>query len=545
MTKIPTRVLIVDDDTTLLTALTGALALRMPEIDVETCQSGQAALEMVTKTEYDAVISDIKMPGMDGLTLLTKIRSIQPELPTLLITGHGQHDLAVQALRGGAFDFIQKPVERDYFVASLARAIRVRKLDRQIQQQQRELTNHADRLELAVESRTEQLRELNRRKDAFVATLSHELRNPLACILTAAEFLLLSEDEESQSTGENCRIIMQQAGHMRRLLDDLLDLSRINCDKIILRKTRVSLQGIIDTSVVSTLPLMRERRHELHIRVAPAVEDCMLNVDATRVEQVVVNLLNNAAKYSDPGCQVELIVDQEGTDIVIAVKDEGIGIPNHVLSRVFEPFVQAEDSGQRTEGGLGIGLALVRQLVALHGGSVTASSEGEGKGSCFTVRLPIGAESEAEAEPEPAAVAAEPSTQRPPSRRVLVVEDQRALAWQIQRLLEKHGQEVVGVHSDGPSAIDAALTHLPDLIFLDIGLPGMSGYEVAQRIRECPELDRTMLVAVTGYGTTEDRSRAFESGFDFHLVKPCSLQSLAECLQQSTQSRQHARTPPG
>ena len=541
MNECITRVLIVDDDRALLTALTGALGLRMPEIEVETCDSGQAAIEAIAENDYDAVVSDIKMPGMDGLTLLQEVRSIRPELPTLLITGHGQHDLAVQALRGGAFDFIPKPVERDYFIASLARAVRVSKMNRQLQQQQDELASHADRLEQAVESRTEQLRESNRRKDEFVAMLSHELRNPLACILGAAELMMLPEGGEVQATGETCRMIVQQAGHMSRLLDDLLDLSRINCNKIILRKKRVPLQGILDAAVSATQPLILERGHALHVDVAPEASATEMHADATRLEQVVVNLLNNAAKYSNAGGQIRLTVHREGSDIVIAVADDGIGIPAELLSSVFEPFIQVEASGRRAEGGLGIGLALVRQLVDLHGGSVTAASDGDGQGSCFTVRLPVAAASESAGGANASAGAA---IQQPP-RQVLVVEDQQGLARLTQRLLEKCGQQVVGVVSDGPSAIEAAREHLPDLILLDIGLPGMSGYEVAQRLRQFPELDQTLLVAVTGYGTAEDRDRALESGFDFHLVKPCTFANLSKCLQQTARPRQRAPTATG
>lgn len=540
MNTSPTRVLIVDDDRALLTALTGALKLRMPEIEVDTCESGVAAIEAIRRNDYDAVVSDIKMPGMDGLALLKEIRSIQPELPTLLITGHGQHDLAVQALRGGAFDFIQKPVERDYLVASLARAIRVRTMGRQLQQQQEELASHADRLEQAVESRTEQLRELNRRKDGFLATLSHELRNPLACILSAAELMLLPEREsESDAINpemESCGIIVQQASHMRRLLDDLLDLSRINCNKISLRKKHVPLRRVIDAAVASTKPFMLDRRHTLQVNMAPTVAAGYVHADPTRLEQVVVNLLNNAAKYSDPGGQIQMTVERDGTEIIIAVEDDGIGIPQHVLSSVFEPFVQVEADGRRTDGGLGIGLALVRQLVELHGGGVTASSEGENKGSCFTVRLPIAVE----ATRSSTADEAEHGADRPPSRRVLVVEDQDGLALLTQRLLEQDGQQVIAVASDGPSAIKAALAHSPDLILMDIGLPGMNGYEVARRLRELPQFDDTILVAMTGYGTNEDRDRAHASGFDFHLVKPCTFKTLSECIRTSWQPRRSA-----
>ena len=239
------RILIVDDDPALLTALSGALKLRLPEIVVETCDSALAAVKKISASDYDAVVSDIKMPGMDGLALLKEIRMLRPELPTLLITGHGQHDLAVQALRGGAFDFIQKPIDRDYVVAALTRALQMRKMTRQLQEQQKALANHAAELEQAVEDRTEELRLANRRKDEFIATLSHELRNPLAPIRSGLEILQM----EAAGNGETIGLIQEQLRHLVRLVDDLLDTSRIMQGKVELRKEAVELVVLIDRSI--------------------------------------------------------------------------------------------------------------------------------------------------------------------------------------------------------------------------------------------------------------------------------------------------------
>jgi FixJ family two-component response regulator len=275
------RILIVDDDPALLTALSGALKLRMADLDVETCDSALAAVKKITQTEYDAVVTDIKMPGMDGLALLKEIRTLRPELPTLLITGHGQHDLAVQALRGGAFDFIQKPIDREYVVASLSRAIRVRKLDRQLQQQQAALANHAAELEQAVEERTEQLRMANRRKDEFLATLSHELRNPLAPIRSGLEILKM----EGKSDQEIIDLMQEQLLHLVRLVDDLMDTSRMMQGKIELRKESVDLLKLIDQSVKTIRPNIEARGQEF-VSDLPK-QPIWLHADPVRIVQII------------------------------------------------------------------------------------------------------------------------------------------------------------------------------------------------------------------------------------------------------------------
>jgi len=531
------RILIVDDDPALLAALNGAMQLRMPEVTVETCDAALAAIDKVARMEYDAVVTDIKMPGMDGLALLKRIRTVQPDLPTLLITGHGQHDLAVQALRGGAFDFIQKPIDRDYFVASLSRAIRVRKMDRQLKRQQKSLENHAAELEQAVEARTQQLRDANRRKDEFLAMLAHELRNPLACILSSAELVLL-EGENSGSANENCQIIVQQSQQMRRLLDDLLDLSRISRNKIGLRKTKLPLSQVIDPAIRSIRDTIQERKQNLLVSVARDIAEQNVLADTARLQQVIVNLLVNAAKYTEPGGEIRFSAWREDADVLIQVEDSGIGIAPHLLHAIFEPFVQADDTGPSANGGLGIGLTLVRQLVQLHGGSVSAASEGIRKGSRFTVRLPIVADAETTVLP------LDSPQGTLPARRVMLVEDQSSLARLMRCLLEKLGQKVVAVASDGPSALEAAARHRPDLIFMDIGLPGMSGYDVARRIREFPQLDHTVLVAMTGYGSPDDQREARLAGFEHHLIKPCSCESIADCLRNASPSHESRHAPP-
>ena len=516
-------ILIVDDDAALLTALSGALKLRMADIAVETCDSAQAAIQKIAQTEYDAVVTDIKMPGMDGLALLKEIRQLQPELPTLLITGHGQHDLAVQALRGGAFDFIQKPIDRDYVVASLARAIRVRKLDRQLQKQQQALANHAAALEQAVEDRTEQLRIANRRKDEFLATLSHELRNPLAPIRTGLELL----EMEGKSDRDIIRLMQEQLRHLVRLVDDLLDTSRIMQGKIELRKEPVELTALIERSVKTVRPMVDLRQQEL-VAFLPD-RPIWLNADPVRIVQIVENLLNNSIKYTDAGGRIELTVRLQNGQAVISVRDTGIGIESELLPNIFELFTQSARSLDRAQGGLGIGLTLVQRLVELHDGSITAHSEGPGEGSLFIVRLPVQQE-----QPETESSARRNRTH--PGRRIVVVDDNKGAANMLSMLLTKSGDHEVAMAYDGPSALEKIKEFAPEIVLLDIGLPGMDGFQVARALRESPQFRHIILIALTGYGQEADRKRSKEAGFDRHLVKPVQLAEVEELLIEFQQS---------
>lgn len=515
------KILVVDDDPALLVALREALRLRMPQVNVETCDSASVALERVKSTDYDTIVTDIKMPGMDGLTLLAEIRRLKPDTPTLLITGHGQHDLAVQALRGGAFDFIQKPLDRDYFVASLTRAIRMRQLGRQIEAQQRALEEHATRLEQTVEERTRELREANSAKDEFLAMLAHELRNPLASIRSAVELMGLCRPDDP--VREEARAaIERQVYHMTRLQDDLLDISRITRNHITLHKKKLELTSVVASAVMSIRPAAERFGHTLNF--ASTKSPMPLEGDQTRLEQVVVNLLNNAIKYTPNGGRIDVRLDREGDYALVEIRDTGIGIASEMLPRIFEPFMQVDRALDRAQGGLGLGLTLVRKLVELHGGSVQAQSSGEGCGSAFMIRLPLTSQDPAQNNSQPL------RRFDTPSRRVLLVDDNAVLSRMTRLLLEKCGHDVVATAADGPAAIDAASEHRPEVILLDIGLPGMDGYEVARRLRQICDLDQTMLIAVTGYGQEEDRRRCYEAGFDEHVVKPVSVEVLQELL---------------
>ena len=375
------------------------------------------------------------------------------------------------------------------------------------------------RLEQELRSRLAELAENDRRKDEFLAMLAHELRNPLAAISTAVQ--LTAPFGDSEQSEWSMEVINRQIKHLARLIDDLLDVSRITRGKIRLRKETVDIAPILKSAVETVRSLLDERKHELTMAVTPGT--LRLEADPTRLEQILSNLLSNAAKYTDNGGHIWLSADREGHDIVIRVRDTGIGLAPEKLPQIFELFVQGDRSLARSEGGLGIGLTLVRSLTEMHGGSVTAASEGPGKGSEFTIRL------SAAVRPETSAGQAEPPGPGEVHSRVLVVDDNLDLARGLARLLKLIGHEVRMVH-DGPSALEAARSFRPDVVLLDIGLPGMDGFHVARLLRaeDCGRDAR--IIAISGYGHEEDRRRSREAGFDHYLVKPIDYRSLVPLL---------------
>jgi PAS domain S-box-containing protein len=375
-------------------------------------------------------------------------------------------------------------------------------------------------LERELERRLEELAEADRRKDEFLAMLAHELRNPLAAISNAG--LVLGERRGGDSRSEELLgVIGRQIRHLSRLVDDLLDVSRFTHGRIELRKAPVELAPVVAGAVETARPLIEARGHTLSTSLPG--EPLWLEADATRIEQVVANLLNNAAKFTEPGGRIELSVEREADEAVLRVRDTGTGIPPDLLPRVFDLFVQGERSLDRAHGGLGIGLTLVRNLVERHGGTVEAASEGPGRGSELTVRLPLLDGTAADA-PAPAA----PETRRE-NARILLVEDNEDAAAALAELLRIWGHRVEVVH-DGPSALRAARAEPPDLVLLDIGLPGMDGYEVARALRELPGLGAVTLVALTGYGQDSDRLRSSLAGIDHHLVKPVAPDQLRRLI---------------
>ncbi|MGZ3486553.1 MAG: response regulator, partial [Isosphaeraceae bacterium] len=373
------------------------------------------------------------------------------------------------------------------------------------------------RLEEELRRRAEELAAADRRKDEFLAMLAHELRNPLAPISNALEAIRLARSNAA-ATEEALNIARRQIGHMARLLDDLLDVSRFTLGKVHLRKVPVDLTTILRQAVETSRSLIEKNGHEL-LTSFPA-EPVWLDGDPTRLAQIVANLLNNAAKYTDRGGRIALVADREGDEAVVRVRDNGIGLSAEMLPRVFDLFAQADRSLDRSQGGLGIGLTLVRSLVQLHDGNVSVESRGPGQGSEFIVRLP--ASSRAQSTPVANKDATSAVESAYPLLRLLVVDDSQDSARSLARVLKLWGYEVRVAH-DGPEAIEAASAEAFDVILLDIGLPGINGYEVAERLRDQFGSARPVLVALTGYGQAEDLARSQSVGFDDHLVKPVNL----------------------
>jgi signal transduction histidine kinase/DNA-binding response OmpR family regulator len=369
-----------------------------------------------------------------------------------------------------------------------------------------------------------ELAESDRRKTEFLATLAHELRNPLAPLSSGLQVMKLAASDAAAI--ERTRGMMErQVNHMVHLVDDLLDVARITTGKVDLKKERVDLQTVIASAVETSMPLIEAGRHELVVQMPDEV--LLLEIDLTRVAQVVSNLLNNAAKYTPVRGRIGLSVRREGAEVVIAVSDTGIGIPPASMPTVFEMFTQVGRNMERAQGGLGIGLSLVRRLVELHGGTVTAASDGVGRGSTFTLRLPLMVD-EAAAPGRTAPVRALDDSAAP-SLRVLVVDDNVDAADTLAALLEMGGH-ATRVANDGTQALEMAQAFRPQVVFLDIGLPGMNGYEVARRMRSTPGMESGILVALTGWGTREDRERSSEAGFDHHLTKPADMAAVENLL---------------
>jgi PAS domain S-box-containing protein len=375
--------------------------------------------------------------------------------------------------------------------------------------------------DMTERKRMETLEHEGRQTTEFLAMLGHELRNPLASIRNAVEIIRAKEVSDPSVLWAR-DLIDRQLGHLTRLVDDLLDMSRITSGKVTLHQEPLDLALLVSRAAESTRPLFEQRKHEL--AVALPSEPLPVRGDTTRLSQVTLNLLNNAAKYTPEGGHVRVAVAKEGAQAVLRVTDDGIGMTPDLLPLVFNLFTQGERALDRSEGGLGIGLTLVRKLVSMHGGTVEASSPGPGRGSEFVVRLPALPSGSWQA-----AADAPASAPAPRKRRILVVDDNADAGDTMALLLQIWGNEV-HVARDGPGALAAAAAHHPEIVLLDIGLPGMTGYEVAEQLREMPGMAGAALIAMTGYGQEEDRRRSREAGFAFHLVKPVPPDALQKLL---------------
>jgi PAS domain S-box-containing protein len=391
------------------------------------------------------------------------------------------------------------------------------------------------RSEEALKALRDRLQEADRRKDEFLAMLAHELRNPLAPISNSVQILRMTEALDP-AVSRLSEIIDRQVTHMARLIDDLLDASRITQGKISLRREIVELATIISNAVETTRPTIEAPGHQFAISLSPEV--MTLNADSVRLAQVIANLLTNAAKFTPPGGQIWLTARREGNEAIVSVRDTGLGIPREMQSRVFEMFAQVHSPAERQQGGLGIGLALARRFIEMHEGRIEVTSAGPGQGSEFIIHLPLIPDAMRALPREPHRVVPKVSL---PARRILVVDDARAAVYTMGKLLEKLGQDV-RTSGDGETALEMARAEPPDVVISDLGMPNLDGYEFARRLRQEPGLDKTVLVAVTGFGQEEDRQRAKEAGFEFHLVKPVSIQVLQDLLISLTSSGRWTRS---
>ena len=479
--------------------------------EVEPVADGLEALQAARRRAPELVLTDVMMPRLDGFGLLRELRS-DPALcdtPVIMISARAGEEARIEGVQAGVDDYLIKPFSARELLARVEAHARMARMRREARE--------------AIARSEEALREADRRKDDFLATLSHELRNPLAPIRSGLHVLRLA-GADAETRRRALGMMERQVTQMVRLVDDLLEVSRITRGTIELRKQTVDLAEVVRAALESSAPAMDAARLRLIVDLPP--EPLMLRADAVRLSQVLVNLLHNASKYTDEGGEIRLVARAEGAMARVSVRDTGIGIHGDLLPRVFDPFVQGEDSFQRGRTGLGIGLTLVRRLVELHGGSVEAGSQGPGRGAEFTVLLPLCGDGRHGAEaprlPDPPAGAG-------PPLRILVVDDSRDAADSLVMMLGMMGHDLRTTY-DGRQAIGLAEHFRPDLVLLDIGMPEMSGHDVARRIRKEPWGRAMVLVALTGWGQEDDRRRSREAGFDTHLVKPVDPADLVRMI---------------
>ncbi len=550
----PVNILLVDDQPGRLLSYRAILEpLGEHLVDA---QSGTEALRRLMDGEYAVILLDVNMPGLDGFETANLIHQHPrfEKTPIIFVTAVNVSDM--DRLRGyklGAVDYVSVPVIPEILrskvmvlvelyrkrrelqlanerLAAANEALQVEKareleiLNSSLRQANAQLANRNAELLAQVTVREiaeTRLLELDRRKDEFLATLAHELRNPLASLGNAISLFRIAESRgEALPTVDHNRLndtMQRQLDLLVRLIDDLLDVARINQAKLTLQAEPTTLQAVLESAIETASPLLHAGHHPLDVQLPePAIA---LLGDRHRLSQVFSNLLNNAVKYSDPGQPIVVKVDCDGGQVEVSIIDHGIGLRREDAREIFELFTQVDTSVERARGGLGIGLTLVRRIVEMHGGQVQARSEGLGQGCSFSVYLPL---LEQTHEPAPAP-AARPANA--PRRRVLVVDDNQDSADTLAMMLELLGHDSRRLY-DPHEAVDAVAAFEPQVVFLDIGMPGLNGYELARRLRAAPGGQALVLVAVTGWGQPEDRRRTKEAGFDHHLVKPPEVEAI-------------------
>ncbi len=453
----------------------------------------------------DAAFSD---PAFDKLLASLALQPPWSDVPIILLCQSGTAPPSAHRIMDMLRNvtLLERPTSSRTLLSSVQAAIRARARQYQL----RDKFEEAKRTENQLRAVEMTLRDADHRKDLFLATLAHELRNPLAPIRTAAQILAVpTVDPEQLQWAKN--VIQRQVSHMALLLDDLLDIARITQGKLELKKSRVTLSEVVASAIEAARPLIDRKEHSLTVTLPS--HELEFEADPLRLSQVVSNLLTNAAKYTDPKGHIELTGIVQNDKLSLTVTDDGIGIAQEALAGIFEMFSQVDGASARSDGGLGIGLALVKGLLDLHGGSIAAHSDGAGHGSRFTVQLPLTSGVTDRCEQTGNSIA------KPATRRVLVADDNKDAADALAMLLELSGHDVKVVH-DGNSALSVARTFRPDVALIDIGMPDLSGYEVAQRLRREPWGVSMYLVALTGWGRDDDRQQAKVAGFDKHITKP-------------------------
>jgi len=500
------RLVVADDNADMRDYLRRLLGARW---QVETVANGRQALAAIRAARPDLVITDVMMPELDGFGLLGELRGDPAlrELPVIMLSARAGEEARIEGLQAGATDYLGKPFASRELVARVETLL-MRAALRSAEQA------HERQLREALAGARHDAEAANRAKDEFLAMLGHELRNPLAPILTALELMRLRPGVGAE---RERAVIERQVQHLVGLVDDLLDVSRITRGKVELRSEPLQVGDLIARAIEVVTPLLEEHRHLLSVEVAGGLA---VHGDPGRLSQVMSNLLTNAAKYTPSGGRIAVRAWCDGDRAMISVTDNGIGIEPAMLERVFEPFAQARQAIERAQGGLGLGLAIVDNLVKLHRGTVTAHSDGLGRGSVFTLALPLLGEPPVAREAPPA-----PRATTASEARILIIDDNVDAAQLLADVLAAGGYDTLAAH-DGPSALQAAEAFRPQIAVVDLGLPVMDGFELARLMLAEPALTGTKLVALTGYGQAEDRARTAAAGFEAHLVKPVDIEQL-------------------
>jgi signal transduction histidine kinase len=528
-TRDPVNILMVDDQPAKL--LTYELILSELKENLIRAGSAKEALEHLLRTDIAVVLMDVSMPDIDGFELAAMIRQHPRYQKTAIILVSAIHLTDLDRLKGyevGAVDYVPVPVVPEILRAKVSVFADLYRKTQQLTRLNAELERRVSERTADLQASTERLEEADRRKDRFLATLAHELRNPLAPIASATKIIGMKATADPNVQWAR-QAIERQLAHLTRLVDDLLDVNRISQNKLELRKEKTDLNAIVNAASESSRPLIEQFGHKLTVNLPE--NPVYLQADVVRLSQVFTNLLNNSAKFTNRGGRIELTAEVVANDVVLRVKDNGIGIAPEHIPHISELFYQNDSSLEKAQGGLGVGLTLVWQLVEMHGGSVEARSDGIGRGSEFIVRLPRWMDAPAGEREIPIHDNASPS-----GMRVLIADDNQDSADGLVLMLQLEGFIAEGAY-DGEEALKKAEEFRPDAVLLDIGMPKLNGYEVAAQIRQQPWGKNLLLVAQTGWGQEEDMRRSQEAGFNFHLTKPLDFDKLKSVLATSKAAR--------